>query len=108
MRVVAPIPGKDTIGVEVPNQERMMVFLRELLETHGPCEDKAIPLFLGKDVAGAPIVEDVTVPLRLAPGRHLLLVLVEDAGGAAAFSARLSSPTGGPLPATLRAGHLTD
>ena len=60
VRVVAPIPGKDTIGVEVPNSERQIVVMRELLEQFGRAEHLAIPLFLGKDVAGKPIVEDLT------------------------------------------------
>jgi S-DNA-T family DNA segregation ATPase FtsK/SpoIIIE len=67
VRVVAPIPGKDTVGIEVPNAERQMVFMRELLEGGREREDMAIPLFLGKDVAGAPIVED------LARMPHLLI-----------------------------------
>jgi S-DNA-T family DNA segregation ATPase FtsK/SpoIIIE len=67
VRVVAPIPGKDTIGIEVPNAKRQMVFLRELLEQYGRAEEMALPLFLGKDVAGAPIVED------LAKMPHLLI-----------------------------------
>ena len=67
VRVVAPIPGKDTIGIEVPNQKRQTVVMRELLELHGREEDLAIPLYLGKDVAGAPIVED------LARMPHLLI-----------------------------------
>ncbi len=60
MRVVAPIPGKDTIGVEVPNPERQKVFMRDLLDMFGRSEELAIPLYLGKDVAGNPIVEDLT------------------------------------------------
>ncbi len=60
VRVVAPIPGKDTVGVEVPNLTRQTVVMRELLDFAGKAEDFAIPLFLGKDVAGAPIVEDLT------------------------------------------------
>lgn len=43
---------------------------------------------------GSPILEDAVVPATLAPGRHLLLVLLEDAGGAAAFSARVTRPDG--------------
>jgi hypothetical protein len=42
----------------------------------------------------APIYESVQVPLRLTPGKHLLLVLVEDHGGAAAFSGRLTDAHG--------------
>lgn len=67
VRVVAPIPGKDTIGIEVPNPTRQKVFMRDLLDQFGRAEDLAIPLFLGKDVAGSPIVED------LARMPHLLI-----------------------------------
>ena len=67
VRVVAPIPGKDTVGVEVPNAEREKVYMRDLLDMFGRSEDSAIPLFLGKDVAGNPIVED------LAHMPHLLI-----------------------------------
>ncbi|MFN9442807.1 MAG: DNA translocase FtsK 4TM domain-containing protein [Planctomycetota bacterium] len=67
VRVVAPIPGKDTVGIEVPNAERQKVFMRELLDTFGRSEDSAIPLYLGKDVAGNAIVED------LAKMPHLLI-----------------------------------
>ncbi len=67
VRVVAPIPGKDTIGIEVPNAERQKVFMRDLLDQFGRSEDLAIPLYLGKDVAGNPIVED------LARMPHLLI-----------------------------------
>jgi len=67
VRVVAPIPGKDTIGIEVPNPTRQKVFMRDLLDQFGRAEDLAIPLFLGKDVAGNPIVED------LARMPHLLI-----------------------------------
>jgi S-DNA-T family DNA segregation ATPase FtsK/SpoIIIE len=67
VRVVAPLPGRDTIGVEVPNRKRHLVVMRELLELYGRAEHLAIPLFLGKDVAGDPIVED------LARMPHLLI-----------------------------------
>lgn len=67
VRVVAPIPGKDTIGIEVPNPERQKVFMRDLLDQFGRSESHAIPLYLGKDVAGNPIVED------LARMPHLLI-----------------------------------
>lgn len=67
VRVVAPIPGRDTIGIEVPNPERQKVFMRDLLDQFGRSEDLAIPLYLGKDVGGSPIVED------LAKMPHLLI-----------------------------------
>ena len=67
VRVVAPIPGKDTVGVEVPNSERQIVVMRELLEQFGRGEHLSIPLYLGKDVTGKPIIED------LARMPHLLI-----------------------------------
>ncbi len=50
---------------------------------------------------GSAIVGDVRVPLSLSPGEHLLVVLVEDVGGAAAFGARLSDALNGSAPPTL-------
>ncbi|NOX54003.1 MAG: DNA translocase FtsK, partial [Planctomycetes bacterium] len=71
VRVVAPIPGKNTVGVEVPNEKRVMVRLKELIES---CPDdvreKRIPVFLGKDVSGRPLVIDLTkMPHLLIAGR---------------------------------------
>jgi len=60
IRIVAPIPGKSTVGVEVPNRQRNMVGLRELLECVEFREgDHRIPLALGKDTAGRPIIGDL-------------------------------------------------
>jgi DNA segregation ATPase FtsK/SpoIIIE, S-DNA-T family len=61
VRVVAPLLGKNTIGVEVPNAVRDDVRLRSLLnsETFGR-NPGYLPLFLGTDVAGNPIIEDLT------------------------------------------------
>ena len=71
VRVVSPIPGKNTVGVEVPNEVRVMVRLKELLQTcQADFESKAIPLFLGKDVSGKPMVIDMTkMPHLLIAGR---------------------------------------
>ncbi|HND53055.1 MAG TPA: DNA translocase FtsK 4TM domain-containing protein, partial [Pirellulaceae bacterium] len=52
VRIVAPIPGKNTVGIEVPNEERQVVRLREVIEeTNGKIKKMRIPLFLGKDVS---------------------------------------------------------
>ncbi len=71
VRVVAPIPGKNTVGVEVPNDVRVMVRLKELLETcRKDFDGKQIPLFLGKDVSGKPLVVDLCkMPHLLIAGR---------------------------------------
>lgn len=58
IRIVAPIPGKATVGIEVPNLTRGIVRLRELV-AHGG-RDSAIPLFLGKDTVGEPLLADMT------------------------------------------------
>ncbi len=71
VRVVAPIPGKNTVGVEVPNEKQVMVRLRELIEAcPGDIEKKRIPLFLGKDVSGRPMIIDLCkMPHLLIAGR---------------------------------------
>jgi len=61
VRVVAPIPGKNTIGIEVPNTEKQPVRLRELIELAGAAAQRLeIPLFLGKDASGNPLISDLT------------------------------------------------
>lgn len=71
VRVVAPIPGKNTVGVEVPNDRRVMVRLKEIVEACAAERDKQrIPLFLGKDVGGKPLVVDMAkLPHLLIAGR---------------------------------------
>ncbi len=69
VRIVAPIPGKATVGIEVPNPKREMVLMRELLEIADGADDMAIPLCLGKDSKGEPIIEDLsTMPHLLVAG----------------------------------------
>ena len=71
VRIVAPIPGKNTVGIEVPNETRQVVRLREVMEEAGPKLKKMrIPLFLGKDVSGNPLISDLsTLPHLLIAGR---------------------------------------
>jgi DNA segregation ATPase FtsK/SpoIIIE, S-DNA-T family len=71
VRVVAPIPGKNTVGVEVPNDKTVMVRLKELIETASEeLERQRIPVFLGKDVSGRPLIADLTkMPHLLIAGR---------------------------------------
>ena len=59
VRIVAPIPGKNTVGIEVPNSTRQIVHLREVIEeANGKIAKMRIPLFLGKDVSGNPLTVD--------------------------------------------------
>jgi S-DNA-T family DNA segregation ATPase FtsK/SpoIIIE len=71
VRIVAPIPGKNTVGVEVPNINRQIVRLREVMEeANGRASKMRIPMYLGKDVAGAPMVCDLaSLPHLLIAGR---------------------------------------
>jgi DNA segregation ATPase FtsK/SpoIIIE, S-DNA-T family len=71
VRIVAPIPGKNSVGIEVPNTDRQMVRLREVIEeTQAKSRTMKIPIFLGKDVAGNPMVVDMaSMPHLLIAGR---------------------------------------
>ena len=61
IRVVAPISGKNTVGIEVPNASKEKVHLRELMTlAGGRASDMGLPLFLGKDAGGAALVADLT------------------------------------------------
>ncbi|HNQ91338.1 MAG TPA: DNA translocase FtsK 4TM domain-containing protein [Alphaproteobacteria bacterium] len=67
---VAVVPGRNVIGIELPNKRRQTVFLRELLE--GPEFDKTqskLPLVLGKDIGGHPTIADLSrMPHLLVAG----------------------------------------
>ena len=71
VRIVAPIPGKNTVGIEVPNSERQLVRIREVIEeSQAKTRKMRIPIFLGKDVSGKPMVVDLTtLPHLLIAGR---------------------------------------
>ena len=61
IRIVAPIPGKGAVGVEIPNPEPEIVYLREIIESSAFRFSKAdLPLALGKDLAGRPYIADLT------------------------------------------------
>ncbi len=61
VRVIAPIPGNDVVGIEVPNRVREMVYLRDLMAHKAYTEARQkLPLVLGKDIAGKASVADLT------------------------------------------------
>jgi len=70
VRIVAPLPGKGTVGVEVPNVQRRIVRVKELiLAAASQIRKKHIPLLLGKDAAGNPLICDlVEMPHLLIAG----------------------------------------
>ncbi|MEO1526900.1 MAG: DNA translocase FtsK, partial [Planctomycetota bacterium] len=86
VRIVAPIPGKNTVGIEVPNEQRQVVRLRDVIEESDTKSLKMnIPVFLGKDVSGNPMVVD------LAKMPHLLIAGRTGTGKSVCLNAIISS-----------------
>ncbi len=86
VRIVAPIPGKNSVGVEVPNETRQIVSLRQVMEqSDKQIKKMKIPLFLGADAVGAPMVAD------LASLPHLLIAGRTGTGKSVALNAIISS-----------------
>jgi S-DNA-T family DNA segregation ATPase FtsK/SpoIIIE len=86
VRVVEIIPGKSVIGLEIPNQQREIVYLREVLKT--PVYQQAaspLTLALGKDIGGNPVVAN------LAKMPHLLVAGTTGSGKSVAINAMLLS-----------------
>ena len=60
VRIVAPIPGKARVGVEVPNSSSSLVYLKEILQSSEFQNSKSkLTLALGKDIAGTPVIADL-------------------------------------------------
>ncbi len=86
IRIIAPIPGKDVIGIEVPNAKRETVVLRELLEDVEFSKRKSmLTLALGKDISGLPFYMD----LRRAP--HLMIAGTTGSGKSVLLNAVITS-----------------
>lgn len=86
VRIVAPLPGKAAVGIEVPNKVRQTVYLREILD-HDEFrrEQLKLPIAIGKDIAGKPYAGD------LAKMPHLLVAGSTGAGKSVAVNAMLLS-----------------
>ncbi len=75
VRIVAPIPGKHAVGIEVPNKERAIVGFGAMIDSKEYQETKAeIPIILGQDISGKPTIID------LAKTPHLLIAGATGAG----------------------------
>ncbi len=86
IHILAPVPGKSSVGVEVPNAVKTKVIMRDLLESDEWRNSKAkIPLALGKDVYGHPIVSD------LAEMPHLLIAGSTGSGKSVCINAIITS-----------------
>jgi len=61
VRIVAPIPGKAAIGIEIPNAERDAVTLRDAVDNEAFAQAKhRLPIALGEDITGTPVIADLT------------------------------------------------
>ena len=86
VRIVPPRFGKDTVGIEVPNLQKEIVRLRELMDMRPDAETKMhLPLYLGKDAAGDAIVAD------LASMPHMLIAGTTGSGKSVCINAILMS-----------------
>ncbi len=69
IRIVPNMVGRDTVGIEVPNAEKEKVRLKELMSIGDKASSMNLPMFLGKDAAGEPLIEDLTsLPHMLIAG----------------------------------------
>ena len=86
IRILAPIPGKNVIGIEIPNLKRDPVFLKDVLDNDAFLESSLrLPIALGVDFVGAPVIADLTkMP-------HLLIAGTTGSGKSVALNAMICS-----------------
>lgn len=86
INILAPVPGKSSVGIEVPNRHKSLVTLRDLMESDRWRKTKArVPVALGKDVYGKPIIAD------LAEMPHLLIAGATGAGKSVCVNSIIAS-----------------
>jgi S-DNA-T family DNA segregation ATPase FtsK/SpoIIIE len=86
IRVVAPLPNKSTVGIEVPNREISIVYLREIIESREfQRSPSKLTLAIGKDIMGRPVVTD----LKLMP--HLLIAGATGSGKTVCINSLITS-----------------
>ncbi|CAN5652381.1 DNA translocase FtsK [soil metagenome] len=86
INILAPIPGKDTVGIELANSRKVQVTLRELMQSPDWTDSKArLPIALGKDVYGKTIIAD------LAQMPHLLVAGTTGSGKSVCINALIAS-----------------
>ncbi|NTW78221.1 MAG: DUF87 domain-containing protein, partial [Syntrophaceae bacterium] len=86
IRILAPIPGKSVIGIEIPNLKRDAVFLKEVLDNNTfTSSSLRLPIALGVDFVGTPVIADLTkMP-------HLLIAGTTGSGKSVALNAMICS-----------------
>jgi DNA segregation ATPase FtsK/SpoIIIE, S-DNA-T family len=97
VRIVGPIPGRGTVAIEVPNDDHGTVYLREIFVSPEFAESKGkLPLALGKDVQGQPVVADLTAM------PHLLIAGATGSGKSVGLNAMICSILYKATPADVR------
>jgi S-DNA-T family DNA segregation ATPase FtsK/SpoIIIE len=97
IRIVAPIPGRGAVGVEVPNPTAEIVAFRELIESREYQNIRAaLPIALGKDLEGRPVIAD------LAKMPHLLIAGATGSGKSVCINTLITSLVYRHTPTTLR------
>jgi S-DNA-T family DNA segregation ATPase FtsK/SpoIIIE len=99
IRIVAPIPGKGAVGVEVPNASPEMVAFREMMESReykDAWSRAALPIALGKDIEGRPVIAD------LAKMPHLLIAGSTGSGKSVCVNTIITSLVYRHSPSSLR------
>lgn len=86
IRIIAPIPGKSVIGIEIPNLKREQVFLKDVLDNEAFLESSSrLPIALGVNFVGTPVIADLT---RMP---HLLIAGTTGSGKSVALNAMICS-----------------
>ncbi|MBN2541700.1 DNA translocase FtsK [bacterium] len=86
IRIVAPVPGKGVVGIEIPNQHREIVYIREILESRQFCDNPSeLAIALGKTVSGVPFV------VSLAQMPHLLIAGATGSGKSVCINSIITS-----------------
>jgi len=97
IRILAPIPGKSLVGVEVPNRKAQIVYIKEILESERfKSEDDGLKVALGKTIAGEPYAADLT----RAP--HLLIAGQTGSGKSVCINSIMASLLASKTPDDLR------
>ena len=86
IRIQAPIPGKDVVGIEVPNEDTQTIYLKEMLDSEIFQNSKSpLTMILGKDIVGKPFVTD----LKKLP--HLLIAGTTGSGKSVGINSMILS-----------------
>ena len=86
IRIIAPVPGKAAVGIEIPNQEREAVYLKDVLDNETfRAATLQLPIALGVDITGTPVVTDL---IRMP---HLLIAGTTGSGKSVSLNAMICS-----------------